>query len=308
MSMGRVAFLFPGQGAQIVGMGKDLFLHCDEARRLYDRARDVLGWDVARLCFDGPADQMSTTTYSQPCIYVTSLAAMAGLRQTRSDVAAACDVTGGLSLGEYTALTFAGAIAFEDGLRLVYRRGQLMQAASDATPGGMVAVVGIEVDRVESLCREASTDGEVVRVANLNCPGQVVVSGTHEACRRVRSLAEHAGALKAVPLDVAGAFHSPLMSPADTRLGDELRSVPIDAPRIPVIANVDADYHADPDAIRRRLVRQVVEPVLWERCMRRLLDEGVDRVYEIGPGRVLTGLLKRIDRRVRCESICAMAA
>jgi [acyl-carrier-protein] S-malonyltransferase len=240
--------------------------------------------------------------HSQPALFVTSLAALEKLRQESPDVVLSCEAAAGLSLGEYTALVFAGAIDFEAGLHLVQRRGQAMQAAADATPSGMVSILGLERVQVLALC-ERARQGEVLQVANLLCPGNIVVSGTNAACERVAEMAEPAGAMKAVPLAVAGAFHTPIMHPADERLAEALAGVAIRAPKIPVVSNVDAQPHDDPEEIRRLLVQQVVQPVRWEDSMRYLLERGCDQFYEVGPGRVLRGLLRRIDRKIECQSV-----
>ena len=300
--MSRIAFLFPGQGAQTVGMGRSLAETLPAVRRLYDRAGEILGYDLARLCFDGPAEELDSTVHSQPALFVTSLAAVESLRQSSPDVVLSCEGAAGLSLGEYTALVFAGAIDFESGLRLVQRRGEAMQAAADAAPSGMVSILGLERVQVEALCQRAR-DGGTLQIANLLCPGNIVISGDNAACERAADMAEGAGAMKAVPLAVAGAFHTPLMRPADGQLAAALAAVEIRPPAIPVVSNVDALPHDDPEEIRRLLVRQVVEPVRWEDCVRQLLGQGFDQFYEVGPGRVLRGLLKRIDRQANCQSV-----
>ena len=300
--MSKIAFLFPGQGAQTVGMGQRLAESLPSVRQLYDRAAAVLGYDLARLCFEGPAEELDSTVYSQPALFVTSLAAVESLRCESPDVVLSCEAAAGLSLGEYTALVFAGAMSFEDGLRLVQRRGAAMQEAADATPGGMVSILGLERSEVESLCEKARA-GETLLVANLLCPGNIVISGTIEACERAAELAPKMGAMKAVPLAVAGAFHTPIMQPADQRLAEALADVPMHKPKLPVVSNVDARIHDDPEEIRRLLVQQVLSPVRWEDSMRLLLSQGVDQFYEVGPGRVLLGLLRRIDRKVPCQSV-----
>jgi [acyl-carrier-protein] S-malonyltransferase len=300
--LSKIAFLFPGQGAQTVGMGQRLAESLPSVRQLYDRAAAVLGYDLARLCFEGPAEELDSTVYSQPALFVTSLAAVESLRCESPDVVLSCEAAAGLSLGEYTALVFAGAMSFEDGLRLVQRRGAAMQEAADATPGGMVSILGLERSEVESLCEKARA-GETLLVANLLCPGNIVISGTIEACERAAELAPKMGAMKAVPLAVAGAFHTPIMQPADQRLAEALADVPMHKPKLPVVSNVDARIHDDPEEIRRLLVQQVLSPVRWEDSMRLLLSQGVDQFYEVGPGRVLLGLLRRIDRKVPCQSV-----
>ncbi len=300
--MTRIGFLFPGQGAQSVGMGRRLVENFPSARAMYDRASEILGYDLAKLCLEGPTEDLDSTVYSQPALFVTSLAAIESLRAELPDVVLSCEAVAGLSLGEYTALVFAGVLSFEDGLRVVQQRGMAMQKAADATAGGMVSILGLERSEVEKLCQQVR-GGEVLEIANLLCPGNIVISGTVGACERAAELAPKLGAMKAVPLAVAGAFHTQIMRPADEELAAALAKVELQRPRIPVISNVDAQPHDDPEEIRRLLIRQVISPVLWEDSMRYLIGQGFGQFYEVGPGRVLLGLLRRIDRKLPCHSV-----
>jgi [acyl-carrier-protein] S-malonyltransferase len=301
--MARTAYLFPGQGAQYVGMGKALADALPSARKLYDEAGDVLGYDLLQVGAEGPAERLNSTEVSQPAIYVASLAALESLRQSEPDAEKECVGAAGLSLGEYTALTFAGAWTFADGLRLVKKRGEAMQAAADRAPGAMVSILGLDQPKVEDLCTAAGGPG-AVRLANLLCPGNLVVSGQKAACEKIEQLAEQAGA-RTLRLTVAGAFHTPMMGPAVEELAQALKDVSIGALRTPVWANVSARPYQGAAEIRQLLTRQVVEPVLWEPTVRALLAGGCDRFYEIGPGRVLVGLLKRVARKVDCRNIAA---
>jgi len=301
----NVAFLFPGQGAQAVGMGRTVCEQVPAARALFDRAANVLGYDLYKLCTQGPAAELDSTVYSQPALFVAGLAALEQLKQDSPELVDRCAAAAGLSLGEYTALVFTGVMDFESGLRVVQERGRAMQDAAEADHGGMVSVLGLERDQVEKLCDEARGDW-TLEVANLLCPGNIVVSGNIAACERIAELATAAGAMKVVPLAVAGAFHTSLMEPAVERLRAALADVPMRPPRIPVVSNVDARPHDDPAEIRELLIRQVCSQVRWEDSMRYLLDEhGIAHFYELGPGRVLCGLLKRIARKVPCENIAA---
>ena len=283
-------------------MGRRLAESLPAARGLYDRAAEVLGYDLAKLCFEGPADVLDSTIYSQPALFVTSLAALESLRAQSPEVVLGCEAAAGLSLGEYTAMVFAGVMDFEDGLTLVQTRGAAMQQAADATPSGMVTILGLERVQVEALCAKAR-NGETLEIANLLCPGTIVISGTNGACERAAELAPSLGAMKAVPLAVAGAFHTAIMRPADRQCAAALAQVPMHRPKIRLVFNVDAQPHDDPEEIRRLMVRQIVQPVLWEDSMRYLLQQGFDEFYEIGPGRVLRGLLRRIDRKVECQNV-----
>ncbi len=303
--MSKTAFLFPGQGAQSVGMGAELAATLPAARSLFDHAAEILGYNLLQLCSDGPPEKLNSTVHSQPALFVCSLAALEQLKQDSPDVVAGCEIAAGLSLGEYTALVFAGAMEFDAGLRLVQARGQAMQDASDAVPSGMVSLLGMDREAIESLCDQARGD-DILQIANHLCPGNIVVSGSKGACERIAPLAEEAGAMKVIPLTVAGAFHTPIMQPAVERLTVALAEVDIQKPRIPVVSNVDARPHDDPDEIRSLLVQQVVSPVQWETSLRCLIDDfGVTQCYEIGPGKVLRGLLKRIARKLPCENISA---
>ncbi len=295
--MSKIAFLFPGQGAQTVGMGKSLYDSLPAAKQYFDQANEILGYDLASVCFEGPSEKLDSTVHSQPALFVTSIAALAQLRDQSPDVLLSAEATAGLSLGEYTAMVFAGVMEFEDALKVVQVRGEAMQAASDAMPSGMVSILGLEQDAVEKICDEARGDG-VLQIANLLCPGNIVVSGTNDACERAAEIAEKSGAMKVIPLAVAGAFHTEIMRPAVEKLTEALANVTLKSPKIPVISNVDAQPHDDVEEIRSLLQQQVCSQVRWEQSMRYLLDQGFDEFYEIGAGKVLRGLMKRINRKV----------
>lgn len=297
----KKAFLFPGQGAQFVGMGKDLAERYPQSAELFKRAGDIVGYDLSQVCFEGPEDKLNSTVVSQPAIFAVTAALLDLVKQNAP--ALVPDVTAGLSMGEYSAVYAAGLISFEDGLKLVQKRGQAMQAAADASQGAMVSLLGLDEVKVVELCEEAS-QGELLVAVNFNCPGQIVVSGAVGACRRAEELAGKYGAIKAVPLSVAGAFHSEMMDPAADELSKALDACDIKSPAdVRVIANISGDYYTSADDIRQGLVKQLVRPILWQKCMEKLLADGVEDFYEIGPGRVLTGLMKRISRRTKVVNI-----
>ncbi|MFP6587578.1 MAG: ACP S-malonyltransferase [Pirellulaceae bacterium] len=301
--MSNIAFLFPGQGAQAVGMAQELIEQLPTAAALFAQASEILGYDLAHLCAQGPAEKLNTTDHSQPALFVASLAALESLKASDPQTVDACTATAGLSLGEYTALVFAGVMSFEDGLRVVQQRGSAMQAAAQQADSTMVSLLGLSTDDVQQLVDSCREDGEVLQIANYLCPGNIVVSGSRTACERIQVTAVEAGAMQAIPLAVAGAFHTEVMQAAVEPLRQVLENVALNAPRIPVISNVDASVHSDPEIIRQHLVQQVVSPVRWEECMSTLLNQGIDQFYEIGPGRVLRGLLRRIARKTPCENV-----
>ena len=284
-------------------MGKSFFDEQPEARALFELANDILGYDLSKICFEGPKESLDATEHSQPALLLTSIAALTFLEKTDPDLVEQCDMAAGLSLGEYTAMVFAGALTFEDGLKLVRERGLAMQAASDAQPSGMVSIVGLEPEKVIELCDAARQADEILQIANFLCPGNIVISGHMASCEQAEQMAEGFGALRAIPLAVAGAFHTAIMKPAELRLSDALSAIEIKPPRIPVVSNVDGQTHNDPDEIRKILVRQVCSPVLWQDSMNWILQSGTEHFVEVGTGRVLRGLMKRINRKAKCRGV-----
>jgi len=297
--MSKVAILFPGQGAQSVGMAAPFLEAAPSAKALFDQASEILGYDLLEVCNNGPAEKLDSTAVSQPAIFVTSLAALEVLKAQKPDVVESFSAAAGLSLGEYTALVFAGALSFEQGVRLVKERGEAMQAAADAAPSTMVSLLGLDREKIEEICNEARQPGEVLQVANLLCPGNIVVSGHKPSCEKAAELATAAGAMKTIQLAVAGAFHTPIMAPARERLANALASATFSDARIPVISNVDAAPHTSASEFAGLLVEQLVSPVKWEDSMRALVAEGYEAMYEVGPGRVLRGLMNRIGRDMK---------
>ncbi len=299
--MSAIAAIFPGQGSQLVGMGSDVAAAHPAAAEVFARAEAVLGLPLLEICRDGPAERLGATDIQQPAIFVTSVAVYRAAEAAGRVREGRFAAMGGLSLGEYTALHLAGALTFDDALRLVHRRGVLMQQACERHPGGMVSIMGLDETQTLALCESVASAGRV-GPANFNCPGQIVISGELAACEAAAAAAEKFGG-RGIPLKVAGAFHSELMRSAADGLRPVLESTAIEPPRIRVVANVDAGYHGSPAAIRESLYRQVFNPVRWQECVRRLIVDGCGEFWEIGPGRVLTGLMRKIDRGVKARNL-----
>lgn len=299
--MGVTAFVFPGQGAQAVGMGKDV-VELPAVKALYEGANQAVGFDLRGIAFEGPEELLRQTANTQPALLTTSLAYLAAFLEAGGDKVKPSYVAGH-SLGEWTALAAAGALQPNEAARLVHLRGRYMEEAVPGGQGAMAAVLGAEREALQALCAAVSAEAGKVELANVNCPGQIVVSGTREGVEAVAARGKEAGAKRVIPLEVSGPFHSSLMQPAADRLAALLADIPIQAPGVPLIANVTAQTVADPEEIRSLLVKQVVAPVLWEDSVRRLLELGVDTIVEFGPGAVLSGLVKKVDKGVRTLSI-----
>jgi len=294
--MSKTALLFAGQGAQAVGMGKDFAEKFPSARAWFNRANDALGYDLGGICFNGPDTELTKTENAQPGIFLVSWVAFQLLKEQAPSLK--FDATAGLSLGEFTALAAAGAMSFEDGLRVTRQRGKFMQEACDATHGSMAAVIGLDEAPTREVCTEAG-----VMLANLNCPGQLVISGETDKIAKAVELAKAKGAKRAIPLPVAGAYHSPLMASAQPKLQAELAKVTISSPAVPVISNVTALPQGTPTGISTRLVEQVTSSVLWETSMRYLLSHDFTRFIELGPGTALSGFMKRIDKNAQMLNV-----
>ncbi len=292
----RQVALFPGQGAQKPGMGQDLSQDYPEAKALFQRADQAIDFPLSDTIMHGDADTVNRTDICQPGIFLVSAAIIEVLKHRRDLDPTSFYAAAGLSLGEYSALYFAGAFTFEDGIRLTRLRGELMQRASDAEPSGMTSIMGLDLAKVEEACAQVRNQGGIVCVANLNSPGQVVISGALKAVAAAAELAKEAGARRAIPLPVAGAFHSPLMASAAEGLAARLKDIEIRETAIPIITNVTAEPARAPDEIRKNLVLQLTSPVLWERSMRSLYIGGIEDFLEPGPGTVLAGLMKKINR------------
>ncbi|MCZ7624316.1 MAG: ACP S-malonyltransferase [Candidatus Kuenenia sp.] len=304
--MRKTAFLFPGQGTQLVGMGKDFYKEYKEAREIFNQANDALGFDLASLCFEGNQEELNKTSLSQPAILVTSIAILEVLKEISFFKKTTCDAVAGLSLGEYTAHVSAGSVAFADAVKLVYKRGIYMQEACEKSSGGMASVIGLEDKKIEHICRELNPLG-VICAANYNSPGQVVISGESNVLERAVLLAKERGARMVIPLKVQGAFHSGLMTPASDKLYSELESTVISKPGVPVVANINAEYVSNPEEIRTALIKQLNSPVKWYQSMQKLIQDGFSQFYEIGPGKTLSGLMKKIDPAQQVKSFSTIA-
>ena len=297
--MKKIAFIFPGQGSQYVGMGKDLFDRSPAAREVFEEANEALGYDISKLCFHGPEEDLKLTANTQPAILATSVAVLRMIQSEREIIPV---VAAGHSLGEYGALVAAGGLPFAEAVRLVHLRGKFMQEAVPVGTGAMAAIVGMTGPEVESLCREAA-QGEVLSPANFNSPGQIAIAGHATAVQRAVEMVSRQAGKKAVPLPVSAPFHCSLMKPAGERLKAELDKAEVGDLHFPVLSNAEADFYPGKEKIRDLLVKQVDHPVRWEECMQKLLATGANLVMEVGPGKVLSGLMHRISREAKMVNV-----
>ncbi|AIQ23688.1 ACP S-malonyltransferase [Paenibacillus sp. FSL E2-8871] len=297
--MSKIAFVFPGQGAQAVGMGKDVYDALPNSRAVFEKGDEVLGFPLSKLIFEGPDSELKQTVNTQPALLTASVAYLEALREQGLKP----DYVAGHSLGEYSALVAAGVLSYEDAVTLVRLRGRFMEEAVPGGQGAMAAVLGAEREALAALCQTISEENGVVELANVNCPGQIVVSGSQEGVNGVVQRVKEAGGKRAIPLEVSGPFHSSMMRAAADRLAEELKKVTFNTPNVPVIVNVTASPVTDPEEIRELLVRQVYSPVLWQDSIEWLIADGVDTFVEIGSGSVLAGLIRKIDKTVKVINI-----
>ncbi len=292
------AFVFPGQGAQFVGMGKDLYDNNPLAKELFDKANEILGYSITDIMFNGTDEELKQTKVTQPAVFLHSVISALCMGEAFQPAMVA-----GHSLGEFSALVAAGALSFEDGLKLVYARAMAMQKACEAAPSTMAAIVGLADDKIEEICAEVSKPGNVVVPANYNCPGQLVISGNIEAINEACEKLKAAGAKRALPLKVGGAFHSPLMQPAKDELEAAIEKTEINAPKCPVYQNVDGKPHTEPADIKKNLIAQLTSSVRWTACVQNMIADGADEFTECGPGKALQGMIGRIDKTVSAHGI-----
>ncbi|MBQ3690233.1 MAG: ACP S-malonyltransferase [Bacteroidales bacterium] len=292
------AYIFPGQGSQFPGMGKELYENSSVAKQLFDKADEILGFDITKLMFEGTAEDLMQTKVTQPCVFLHSVISVLALG---GDFAP--EVTAGHSLGEFSALTAAGALSFEDGLRLVSKRAAAMQKCCESGQSSMAAVLGLEDSQIEDICAKVALQGQIVVAANYNCPGQVVISGTVSGVDAASKLLEEAGAKRVVKLQVSGAFHSPLMEPAKNELADAIAKTEFKTPKCPVYQNVNALAVTSPEDIKANLISQLTSPVRWTKTIQNIIAQGVSEFIECGPGNVLQGLMRKIDRGVKCSHL-----
>ena len=292
------AFVFPGQGSQFVGMGKELYDNNPLAKELFDKADEILGFKITDIMFAGTDEQLKQTNVTQPAVFLHSVISALCLGDEFAPA-----MVGGHSLGEFSALVAVGALSFEDGLKLVAARANAMQKACEANPGTMAAIIGLPDEKVEEICAEVSTDGNVVVAANYNCPGQLVISGNVDAINAACEKLKEAGAKRALPLKVGGAFHSPLMQPAKDELEAAIEKTAFNAPKCPVYQNVDAKPHTEPEVIKANLIAQLTSSVRWTASVQAMIADGADDFTECGPGKALQGMIGRIDKTVAVRGI-----
>ena len=292
------AFVFPGQGAQFVGMGKDLYETSPLAKELFEKANDILGYRITDIMFEGTDEDLRQTKVTQPAVFLHSVISALCLGDEFKP-----DMTAGHSLGEFSALVAAGALSFEDGLKLVAARANAMQKACEANPGTMAAIIALPDEKIEEICKEVSAEGGVVIPANYNCPGQLVISGDTDAINKACEKLKAAGAKRALPLKVGGAFHSPLMQPAKEELQAAIEKTSFSAPKCPVYQNVDGKPHTDPEEIKQNLIAQLTSSVRWTDCVRNMIADGADEFIECGPGKALQGMIGRIDKTMNAHGI-----
>jgi len=292
------AFVFPGQGAQFVGMGRDLYESNPLAKKLFDEADEILGYKITDIMFEGTDEQLKETKVTQPAVFLHSVISALCMGEAFQP-----DMVAGHSLGEFSALTAAGALSFEDGLKLVYARAMAMQKACEKQPGTMAAIIALPDEKIEEVCASVNTDGKVCVAANYNCPGQLVISGSVEAVNEACEKLKEAGAKRALVLKVGGAFHSPLMQPAKEELQEAIEKTEIKAPKCPIYQNVDGKAHTDPQEIKTNLIAQLTSPVKWTQCVQNMVSAGADDFTECGPGKALQGMIAKIDRNVTAHGI-----